>query len=128
MYDLIIRGGTVVDGTGAPRYQADVAIKGDKITCIAPHIEEKGAREIDAKGQVVSPGFIDYHSHSDNSILLGPDGYNYLEQGVTTEITGQCGTAPAPSYTGSLQEGKGDPAAGKICRSGKGLYFLYLLY
>lgn len=106
MYDLVIRGGTVVDGTGAPRYQADVAIKGDKITCIAPHIEEKGAREIDAKGQVVSPGFIDYHSHSDNGILLGPDGYNYLEQGVTTEITGQCGTAPAPSYTGSLQEEK----------------------
>ena len=86
MYDLIIRGGTVVDGTGAPRYQADVAIKGDKIACIAPHIEEKGAREIDAKGQVVSPGFIDYHSHSDNSILLGPDGYNYLEQGVTLQL------------------------------------------
>ena len=106
MYDLIIRGSTVVDGTGAPRYQADVAIKGDKIACIAPHIEEKGAREIDAKGQVVSPGFIDYHSHSDNSILLGPDGYNYLEQGVTTEITGQCGTAPAPNYPGSLQEKK----------------------
>ena len=104
MYDLILRGGTLVDGTGAPRYQADIALKGACIARIAPHIPETGTREIDVTGLVVSPGFIDYHSHSDNGILLGPDGYNYLEQGVTTQITGQCGSGPAPLYPGLLKE------------------------
>lgn len=107
MYEIIIRGGTVVDGTGAPRYRADVAVQDGKIAKIAPHIEGEAQREIDASGKIVSPGFIDYHSHSDNTILLGLDAYNYLEQGVTTEITGQCGTAPAPSYPGSLKELEG---------------------
>lgn len=96
MYDLIIRGGTVADGSGAPRYRADVAVKDGKIAKIAPSIEEEAGQVLDAAGKIVSPGFIDYHSHSDNGILFGPDSYNYLEQGVTTEIAGQCGTAPAP--------------------------------
>ena len=77
MYEIIIRGGTVVDGTGAPRYRADVAVQDGKIAKIAPHIEGEAQREIDASGKIVSPGFIDYHSHSDNTILLGPDAYNY---------------------------------------------------
>ena len=104
MYDVIIRGGTVVDGTGAGRYVADVAVQGGQVAKIAPQIQEEALREIDAKGKIVSPGFIDYHSHSDGSILFGPDAYNYLEQGVTTEITGQCGSAPAPCYPGLIKE------------------------
>lgn len=104
MYDVIIRGGTVVDGTGAGRYVADVAVQGGQVAKIAPQIQGEALREIDAKGKIVSPGFIDYHSHSDGSILFGPDAYNYLEQGVTTEITGQCGSAPAPCYPGLIKE------------------------
>ena len=71
MYDIVIRGGTVVDGSGAPRYRADVAVKDGKIAKIAPSIQEEAGRVIDAAGKIVSPGFIDYHSHSDNTIQIG---------------------------------------------------------
>ena len=59
MYDIVIRGGTVVDGSGAPRYRADVAVKDGKIAKIAPSIQEEAGRVIDAAGKIVSPGFID---------------------------------------------------------------------
>ncbi|HDP80461.1 MAG TPA: D-aminoacylase, partial [Spirochaetes bacterium] len=65
MYDLIIRGGTVIDGTGRAGFTADVAVRGDKIADIAPSIPQKSKKEIDAKGLVVSPGFVDIHSHAD---------------------------------------------------------------
>ena len=65
MYDLLIKNGTVVDGTGAPRFQADVAVKDGKIARIAPEIAEEAETVIDAKGLVVAPGFIDTHTHSD---------------------------------------------------------------
>lgn len=106
MFDLLIQNGVIVDGTGAPRYEADLAIQNGKIAKIASHIAEPAAKVIDAKGMIVSPGFIDYHGHSDNTMLLDPDCYNYLEQGVTTEITGQCGTGPAPYYEGGAEEAK----------------------
>ena len=76
MYDIIIQGGTIVDGSGAPRYRADVALKDGKIAKIAPSIQEEAGRIIDAAGKIVSPGLIDYHSHSDTGILMGPDSYN----------------------------------------------------
>lgn len=106
MLDLLIKNGTIVDGTDAPAMAADVGIMGGKIVKIAPHITDDATKTIDAEGKIVSPGFIDYHSHSDNTLLEGPTGYNYLEQGVTTQIGGQCGTHPAPFYEGGMEEEK----------------------
>ena len=106
MYDLLIKNGTIVDGTGKKRYRADVAVQNGKIARIAPKISEPAQRSLDAEGLIVSPGFIDYHSHSDNAVLLAPDSYNYLEQGVTTQITGQCGSGPAPVFEDTAYRGQ----------------------
>lgn len=92
MFDLIIRNGTVIDGTGSPGFKADVAVKGDSVVtvgAIAPDAET--AREIDAAGKVVTPGFIDLHTHSDASFLADPLADSKLTQGVTLELFGNCG-------------------------------------
>ncbi len=95
MYDLIIKNGSVIDGTGSPSFFADVAIKNGKIACIGKKLE--GAKKvIDASGLIVTPGFIDSHSHSDNAILEYPDMTEKIEQGITTSISGQCGSSVAP--------------------------------
>jgi len=98
MYDLIIKNGFVLDGTGEKGFQADVAVRDGKIARIAPNIDEDASRVIDAAGLTVTPGFIDCHSHSDSVVLLGTDGYNFLEQGITTQLTGHCGSGPVPAY------------------------------
>ncbi len=71
-YDIIIRAGSVIDGTGAPARQADIGIVGDRITAIDDHIEGAGAREIDATGRIVTPGFVDIHTHLDAQIAWDP--------------------------------------------------------
>ncbi|MDL2272643.1 amidohydrolase family protein, partial [Desulfovibrio sp. OttesenSCG-928-I05] len=96
MYDLVIRKGTVIDGTGATGYVADIAIKDGKIARIAHSIAEKAAETIEADGLIVSPGFVDMHSHSDQRCLFNNTASNYLEQGITTEVMGQCGIAVVP--------------------------------
>ncbi|NNF28685.1 MAG: D-aminoacylase [Gemmatimonadetes bacterium] len=87
-YDVLIRGGTVVDGTGAPRFEADVAITDGRIVSVAPEgIDPSQARRvIDATGQIVSPGFIDNHAHVQQSIAQYPIAENFLRQGITTLI------------------------------------------
>lgn len=100
MFDILIKNGTIVDGSGNPRYKANVAIKDGKIVKIATNLNDEAENIIDAKGLIVSPGFIDSHTHSDSVILLGTDAYNHLEQGTTTEIAGQCGSSPVPYYDG----------------------------
>ena len=88
MLDVIIRGGLVADGTGAPLYRADVAVKDGRIAAIG-ELDGMDAREtLDASGLVVSPGFIDSHAHSDTSFLKDDSGASKLYQGVTTEVTG----------------------------------------
>ena len=95
MYDLIIKNGMVIDGTGSPAFSADVAVHQGKIARVGKELGE-AAQVIDATGLVVTPGFIDSHSHSDSSILDFPDQVEKAEQGVTTSIGGQCGIGPAP--------------------------------
>ena len=95
MYDLIIKGAAVLDGTGADAYFKDIAIKDGKIEKIGENLS--GADEIiDAGGLTVSPGFIDSHSHSDRSFLTYPEMKEKVEQGITFSIAGQCGSSPAP--------------------------------
>jgi len=88
-FDLVVRGGRVVDGTGSPWFVADVGIKGDTIVAVAPRLEAGGAQVIEAQGLVVAPGFIDVHSHSEaradgQDIIGNPGAENNVRQGVTT--------------------------------------------
>jgi N-acyl-D-aspartate/D-glutamate deacylase len=98
MFDLLILGGTIVDGTGGPRYTADLGIKNGKIAKIGSLKNEDSKEFIDAQGLIVSPGFIDCHTHSDFSLLRNPSAIAKLSQGVTTEIIGNCGMSAAPIY------------------------------
>jgi len=90
-YDLVLRGGRVLDGTGAPAVAADVAIKDGRIAVIGK-ISGTARSEIDATGRVVAPGFIDVHTHSEDVAEL-PEAENFLRMGVTTIVTGNCGTS-----------------------------------
>ncbi len=99
-YDLVIRNGKIVDGTGNPWFFGDVAIKGDKIAAIGRIAPQAGGREIDAMGLIVAPGFIDMHSHSDFTILEDGNAQSKIRQGVTTEVLGES-TSPGP-YQGKL--------------------------
>jgi N-acyl-D-amino-acid deacylase len=96
-FDLVIRGGQVVDGTGAPAFRADLGVTGDRIVRVAPEgiAEGAGTVEIDAEGLVVSPGFIDLHAHLDPLLRL-PHSESHVRQGVTTALGGPDGTAPLP--------------------------------
>ncbi len=95
-YDLVIRNGKVVDGTGNPWFFGDVAVRGDRLVAVGRVPPGKAAREIDAKGLVVAPGFIDMHSHSDYVLLEDGDAQSKVRQGVTTEVLGE-GRSAGPS-------------------------------
>lgn len=96
MLDLIIRNGMVIDGSGAPGMRADVGVGGGHVLVVGDLSGVIGAREIDATGRCVSPGFIDIHTHSDRSTLVNPRMESKIRQGVTTEIGGLCGLSLAP--------------------------------
>ena len=95
-YDILITGGKIVDGTGAPWFYADVGIQGDTITAIGKLNPTDAARRIDARGLVVAPGFIDPHTHSRRGIFDDPFAKNYIFQGVTTVMEGPDGSSPLP--------------------------------
>jgi N-acyl-D-amino-acid deacylase len=101
--DLVIRGGLLVDGTGAPGRIGDLAIAGSRIVAVGEAIPESAqARIVDATGLVVAPGFIDLHTHSDVSLLSEPGCESAIEQGVTTQAVGLCGFSAAPVSPASL--------------------------
>ena len=106
MYDLILKNGLIVDGTGAPGFVGDLAVcdgKIAKIAKIAKNIDAPAKETIDVTGLVVAPGFIECHTHSDPRGFTGSGSENFLEQGSTTQIAGNCGTHPAPYYDGAMQ-------------------------
>ncbi|HAC58557.1 MAG TPA: amidohydrolase, partial [Rhodobiaceae bacterium] len=94
-HDLVIRGGTIVDGTGAKPFAGDVAIDNGKISAVG-EVAGKGRREIDAKGLLVTPGFVDIHTHYDAQATWDPWLTPSSQHGVTTVVMGNCGVGFAP--------------------------------
>jgi len=102
-YDILIRGGTLYDGTGAPGRRADVGINGSRIAAIGENLAVTGFRTIDADGLAVAPGFIDVKTHSDVTLPINPKAESKVRQGVTTEIIGHCGFSVAPCLPGKVE-------------------------
>ena len=96
MTDWVLRGGEVIDGSGRPRWQADVTIAGDRIAAIGAASRVEGARELDVSGKIVAPGFIDVHTHDDRALFATPQMAAKASQGVTTVVVGNCGVSLAP--------------------------------
>jgi N-acyl-D-amino-acid deacylase len=105
-FDLVIRGGTLLDGTGAPGFRADLGINADAIAAVGTIPAEQAGRVIDATNHVVCPGFIDIHTHSDGDIFVYPTADSRVRQGVTTEVTGNCGSSAAPMLGRGAEERK----------------------
>ena len=100
MLDLVIEGGELIDGTGAPRRHADIGIAGDRVVAIGKLADQPARKRINAADRIVAPGFIDVHTHDDCLLLQEPEGaHPKLSQGVTTVITGNCGISLAPLLT-----------------------------
>lgn len=109
LYDVVIRGGILYDGTGGAPTTADIAVKGDRIAAIAPHISGQGKTEIDARGKAVSPGFINMLSHPEASLIADGRGLSDLAQGVTLEVVGEDSPGPlTPEMTRLEQQRQGD--------------------
>ncbi len=103
-YDVVIRGGTLYDGSGAQPITADIAVKGDRIAAIAPHLPGHGATEIDARGKAVSPGFINMLAHPEVSLIADGRGLSDLAQGVTLEVIGEDSMGPLTPEMKRLKE------------------------
>jgi N-acyl-D-amino-acid deacylase len=115
-YDLLIRGGQVIDGSGAPAVRADVAVRGGKIAKVGDLSGAKAARVVDATGLVVAPGFIDVHTHADD-LADRPRAENFVRMGVTTVVAGNCGSSPVEI----------GPALEKVRKAGPSLNFATLV-
>src|SRR5215468_1839114 len=96
MADVLLRGGTVIDGTGADRFDADVRIEDGRIAAVGERLAADGAEVIDVAGRMVAPGFIDVHTHDDQAVLSSPEMLPKITQGVTTVVVGNCGISLAP--------------------------------
>ncbi|MFO7794616.1 MAG: N-acyl-D-amino-acid deacylase family protein [Promethearchaeati archaeon] len=94
--DIIIKNGKIIDGTGNPWFYADIGIENERIVKIKQNLDETSEKEIDARGMIVCPGFIDAHTHSDLVAITNKTAFNYITQGVTTNVIGNCGFTAAP--------------------------------
>lgn len=94
--DFIIQNALIIDGSGRPSFNGDVAVTGGKIATVGKNLPSTGKRIIDADGLILSPGFIDVHGHSDVSVIAAPESTGKISQGVTTEISGNCGLSVFP--------------------------------
>ena len=123
MYDLIIHGGTVVDGSGGAPFKADVAVLDGKIAGIGDFSAADAKNKIDAAGRWITPGFFDMHSHADLTAMLCPDMEGLLGQGVTSVFTGHCGMTMAPIgdyFVGMLEDVKAFEEISPLITYGKG--------
>jgi N-acyl-D-amino-acid deacylase len=96
VYDILIKNARVIDGTGQPPVEADVAVDGGRIATVGGLGDAEARTVLECRGRVVAPGFIDMHSHADFSLPLQPTADSLLHQGITTAVVGQCGLSPAP--------------------------------
>src|SRR5262245_30310368 len=96
MHDLVVRGGLIVDGTGAPPREGDVAVGGERIAVVGT-VSAAGMREIDARGRIVAPGWVDIHTHYDGQATWDPYMTPSSWHGVTTVVMGNCGVGFAPA-------------------------------
>ena len=104
MFDVLIRNGTAIDGSGAPRRQADLAISGERIVAVESLPAAQSKEVIDATGLVVAPGFIDAHCHDDGVLPFQPTADSKVAQGITTEVGGNCGGSAAPLSPATREE------------------------
>jgi len=95
-YSIVIKGGRIVDGSGNPWFQGDVAVDGDRIAKVGALGKYEAEKVIDAKGLLVSPGFVDVHTHTDSSFIINPKADSKIRQGITTELAGNCGASMSP--------------------------------
>jgi N-acyl-D-aspartate/D-glutamate deacylase len=119
-YDLVLRGGKIIDGTGNPWFLGDVALRGDRIAQVGQVPKVEARREIDARGLVVSPGFIDMHSHSDFLLLEDGNAESKIRQGVTTEVLGE--SSSGGPWTGKLSAPSAQVAGKKVTWTTLGRY------
>lgn len=107
-YDLLIINARIIDGSGEPAFTGSIGIRGEKIVAVGDLPEAESSTTLNANGMAVSPGFIDIHSHSEFTLLADPRGEGKLMQGVTTEISGNCGLSAGPLYGDYFERRKGD--------------------
>ena len=98
---LLLTGGQVLDGTGAPGRVADVLVRDGRVQAVGNHLDAAGTRVLDVTGRIVAPGFVDIHTHSDLTLLSDPRGLSKVHQGVTTEVVGNCGLGVTPLPEGA---------------------------
>ena len=105
MYDILIRGGTLFDGTGSAGVAGDLAIADGRIAMVGARGTDGAKKIIDAEGLAVAPGFIDIKTHSDFTLPINPKAESKVRQGVTTEIIGHCGFSVAPGHSVAASSG-----------------------
>ena len=105
-YDIIIKNGKIIDGAGNPWYSADIGIKDGIIEKICPKLDDTATKEIDGKGLIVCPGFIDMHTHTDFLLAIYTRMDSAIRQGITTSVVGMCGESMAPIPPDKLDEFK----------------------
>jgi len=104
--DLVIKDGIIIDGTGARALASDLGLKNGRIAAIGPIVAGRGIRAVEAKGLVVCPGFIDVHTHTDVQLLANPKAESAVRQGITTLVSGNCGSSPFPIADAIYEESK----------------------